>query len=89
MMRTELRGGKQKMTRGASWAKVKYDRQIVAIAAVARAEHIYSDDSDVRRLAKRAGIAVSGVADLPLPPENPNLNLFEGPYLIPGTVSDE
>ena len=48
------------------WAKVKYDRQIVAIAKVSGATAIYSDD-DVRTLGGRHGIPVLGLADLPLP----------------------
>ena len=61
-------GDKRGGTQG-TWAKVKYDRQIVAIAKVEGADRIYSDDEDVRRLAMPAGIAVIRIADLPLPPE--------------------
>ena len=43
------------------WAKVKFDRQIVAIAKVARASAIYSDDSDVRTLALAENISVIGL----------------------------
>ncbi len=49
------------------WAKVRYDRQIVAIAKVSGATAIYSDDGDVRTLGERHGIPVLGLADLPLP----------------------
>ncbi len=52
-----------------TWAKVKYDRQIVAIAKVAQATMIYSDDDDIRRLAENANIPVTRVAELPLPPD--------------------
>jgi hypothetical protein len=34
----------------AAWAKVKYDRQIVAIAKVQNASMIYSDDGDMKQL---------------------------------------
>lgn len=54
-----------------TWAKLKYDRQIVAIAKVNRASTIYSDDRGVRTVAERAGIEVQGLADLPLPSEKP------------------
>ena len=47
--------------------KVRYDRQIVAIAKVSGAAAIYSDDGDVRTLGDRHGIPVLGLADLPLP----------------------
>lgn len=62
-----------KAKRGASdstWAKIKYDRQIVAIAKVNQANLIYSDDRDIRAIATQAGIAVVGLADLQLPPES-------------------
>lgn len=49
--------------------KAKFDDQIVAIATVERAEIIYSDDEDIRRLAG-GRFEVIGVADLPLPPED-------------------
>ena len=61
-------GNKQGGAQG-TWAKVKYDRQIVATAKVEAADTIYSDDNDVQKLAAQAGLAVIGVAELPLPPE--------------------
>jgi hypothetical protein len=54
----------------ATWAKIKYDRQIVAIAKVCGATEIYSDDADIAGIAKAAGIKVIGIADLPLPEES-------------------
>lgn len=51
----------------AVWAKVKFDRQIVAIAKVCGATEIYSDDGDVEALAKLQHIKTYGLADLPLP----------------------
>ena len=61
-----------KAKRGASdstWAKIKYDRQIVAIARVNQASTIYSDDRDIRSIAAQVDISVIGLADLHLPPE--------------------
>jgi hypothetical protein len=52
------------------WDKVKYDRQIVAIAKVAEATAIYSDDKGIRSIAKSVDIPVISFAELPLPPEN-------------------
>ena len=59
-------GGKRGKAKG-PWSKVKVDRQIVAIARVHGAETIYSDDGDVRSLGEEVGIAVTRIADLPLP----------------------
>jgi hypothetical protein len=78
MLRKDFPPGKKRVLGShETWAKLKFDRQIVAIAAVAKAEIIYSDDGDIRAIAKRNHIEVKGIADLPLPPEDPNLNLFE------------
>jgi hypothetical protein len=60
-------------------AKIKFDRQIVAIAAAEGASAIYSDDSDVINYAKEAGIQGYRLADLDLPPEDPQTALsFNG-----------
>src|SRR6266567_5553876 len=40
------------------WAKLRFDRQIVAIARANRAKRIYSDDEDVKKFAERLGIDV-------------------------------
>lgn len=55
-------------------AKAKFDEQIVAIARVAQATEIYSDDSDIRRLAG-PGMQVWGMADLPLPAQSAQADL--------------
>lgn len=51
---------------GGTWAKIKFDRQIVTIAKVNGASKIYSDDDDVERFARRCGIAVVKTWELPL-----------------------
>jgi len=51
-----------------SWAKVKFDRQIVAIAKVEGAERIYSNDADIHRFGKAEGLDVVRLQDLPDPP---------------------
>ncbi|BBU62031.1 hypothetical protein MSC49_19660 [Methylosinus sp. C49] len=52
---------------GATRAKAKFDDQIVAIAAVAGATVIYSDDPHIKKMAG-GRFEVIGIADLPLPP---------------------
>ncbi|HEV2388345.1 MAG TPA: hypothetical protein VGS20_13945 [Candidatus Acidoferrales bacterium] len=49
-----------------TYAKVKYDRQIVAIAKVLNAT-IYSEDEEVRKLAQSRGLTAKSIADCPLP----------------------
>lgn len=60
---------------GATAAKIKFDRQIIAIARAEGARAVYSDDSDVIRFAKQAGLEAYRTADLPLPLEDPQQGL--------------
>ena len=71
--------GSKKSGATGPWQKVKVDRQIVAIAKVHGVDELYSDDDDVRRLAEADGVAVKGIADLPLPPVDPQPPLFPDP----------
>ena len=54
--------------------KAKFDDQIVSISAVEGAEEIYSDDSDVAKLAGTR-FRTTKIVELPLPPEDPQGNL--------------
>jgi monoamine oxidase len=75
MTRTAIDTGDKRGGSEATWAKVKFDRQIVAIAKVTQANAIYSDDADVRTIAAAEGIAVIGLAELPLPLQNPQIEM--------------
>ena len=73
-IRSALKQGDKRQGVSATWAKVKFDRQIVAIAKVEGVQKIYSDDEDVEKHGKALGIEVMGVDSLPLPrPSNSNL----------------
>jgi len=63
----DLDAGSKKSGSVATWAKLKYDRQIVAVVKVTQSTHIYSDDRDIRAIARKAGIPVVRLAELPLP----------------------
>jgi predicted nucleic acid-binding protein len=66
-IRATRKAGKKKLS--STWAKAKFDYQVIAIAIVSGADTIYSDDEDIRRyLARRAGIKVVTISQLPLPP---------------------
>ena len=52
----------------ATWAKVKFDIQIVSIARAEAASVIYADDKDIENYAKRFKIPVMRICDLPVPP---------------------
>jgi predicted nucleic acid-binding protein len=66
---TEARGsGSKRAGSEGTWAKVRFDRQIVAIAKVNNVCRIYSDDDGLGKFAKRCGIDVVRSWELPLPP---------------------
>jgi predicted nucleic acid-binding protein len=69
MTRGALASGDKKSGSSSPWAKIKFDRQIVAIAKVVQATEIYTDDDDVANIAKLVNIPTMGLASLPLPPE--------------------
>lgn len=54
-------------------AKLRFDRQIIAIARAQNVEVIYSDDGQVQKLGRRLGLTVLGVGDLELPPATHDL----------------
>lgn len=55
----------------ATKTKIKFDRQIVAIAKVEGAHTVYSDDDDVHNYTTRSGLMAFRTAELDLPPEDP------------------
>lgn len=76
------KGGK-KTEPDVPYQKVKFDRQIVAIAKANGAHTIYTDDGDVRKFATRAGLKVISSWELDLPQSK--TPLFDG--LDDGTKS--
>lgn len=69
------RGGK-KGGSGTTWAKIKFDRQIVAICKARGITTIYSNDEDIHKLARRENMKVVAVWDLPDPPPK-QTDMFE------------
>ncbi len=74
MARTD--GDKRGGAAESSWQKVKFDRQIVAIARARRATAICSDDTELSKHARRMTIQTVHSWDLPLPAEDPQLDIF-------------
>lgn len=66
LLEAALTGG-DKRAQAKTWAKAKFDWQIVAIAKVANARTLYSEDGDIARIGQRLGLAVVKTDDLPLP----------------------
>jgi predicted nucleic acid-binding protein len=52
----------------APWQKVKFDRQIVAIAKSEQVTHVYSTDDNLRKLAAAEGMKAFDLSDLSMPP---------------------
>ena len=71
IMRAELaeRGRTKLRDEAETWAKLKFDRQIVAIAKVCGTTKLYAHDRGLGAVAARVGIRVIQLQDLPLPPE--------------------
>lgn len=69
--------GNKKGGSSSTWAKVKFDRQIVAIAKVRGVSVIYSNDEDIRKAAARENMKVVSVWDLPDPPPK-QTEMFSG-----------
>lgn len=87
MTRVAIETGNKRGGSDSTWAKMKFDRQIVAIAKVARARVIYSDDADVRAIAATVGITVIGTVELPLPPKNLQIEMPLNSPTAPGSAS--
>ena len=72
----ELSKQQKKNAVEATWAKMKFDRQIVAICKVEKASCIYSDDEDVYNVGKRKSIPVYRVEDIQVPKKSADPNDF-------------
>jgi len=59
----------------ANKTKIKFDRQIVAIAKAEGASVVYADDDDVHRYAKQTGLKAYRTSELEIPPEDPQGSL--------------
>jgi len=71
-----------------TWAKIKFDIQIVAIAKAEGASVIYSDDQDIEKYARRFGIPVIRICDLPSPPPKDMPPIQPGPIGAQTTLFD-
>jgi hypothetical protein len=76
-------GDKREGLADAPWTKIKFDRQIVAIAVMAQASEIISDDPHLKAIGDRWGIKVTSIEELPIPSE------FIPPPLLAGLEQPE
>lgn len=62
-----------------TWAKISFDRQLVAIAKTYKAHTIYSDDKNVRAFAIKLDMKVIRTYELPEPPTKAQMEMFAAP----------
>ncbi len=65
----------RKLDPNATKAKLKFDRQVIAIAKASGAVRVYTDDTGLAACAQNNGIAATLTWEIPLPPEPPQLDL--------------
>ena len=75
MTREALREGNLRAGTQATRSKLKFDRQIIAIARTQNETTIYSDDGDIATLAEPLGLEVIPLHTLPVPPKDAQGNL--------------
>ena len=87
-MRSEPAQARRAAKKGgaATHAKLKFDRQILAIAIVLGASKLYTDDEHLQGLCRRTKIQPVGVADLPIPPDQQQTTMFDEDL---GTLRDK
>lgn len=77
------------LSREATWAKIKYDRQIIAIAKVRQATTIFTDDGDIKTFGERAGLKVVALHELPRRPMPPQQDWVEEGIEAPDVTQEE
>lgn len=82
-------GSKFGATRESQWAKVKFDRQIVAIARVVGAKAIYTNDYQLAKHARAADLEAITLDDLPEPPTPPQIEMQLDPIEPEQTGDDD
>jgi hypothetical protein len=82
------KGNKRGVTPDANSAKIKFDRQIIAIALVVGASTVYTNDKQLAVHAKAAGIDAIDLPGLPEPQVVPQLEIPLDP-IEPETPSSE
>jgi predicted nucleic acid-binding protein len=71
------RDGDKKHGSESAYQKVKFDRQIVAIAKSRNARMVVSNDDSLRRVALSVGLSVSKIEELPIPDSARQHQLFK------------
>lgn len=77
MTKQAIDKGQKRSGSDQTWAKVKFDRQIIAIAKVNKAAVIYTDDKNLRAFAYANGLRAVSVAELPVPQKHAQMDMLE------------
>lgn len=82
-------GSKHGATPEATWAKVKFDRQIVAIARALGVTTIYTNDDQLAKHARAIAIAAFNIDELPEPPVSPQIEMELDPVAPEQPADDD
>ncbi len=83
------KGNKRGATPDATWAKVTFDRQIVAIARAEGATTIYTNDDQLAKHARAINIIAFNQDELPEPPVSPQIEMLLEPVEPAPPVDDD
>jgi predicted nucleic acid-binding protein len=75
MTQAAIQAGDKRERSTEPWQKIKIDRQVVAICKVAGVSTLYATDRSLANFAGKAGIRITGIHELPLPPEPPQITM--------------
>lgn len=78
MTKEAIKAGDKRGGSDEPWQKVKFDRQIIAIARVSGASRIYADDRGLSSFARILGMDVVSTWELPIPEGTENLFTVAG-----------
>lgn len=76
-LKAAIKAGDKRSGLGGSWAKIKFDRQIVAISKIRNADEIITDDDGLQKLVAQSGILSKSLADIPIPASAQQPDLFD------------
>ena len=76
MTAKDIKDGDKRAGSTATMAKLKFDRQIVAIAKVNSGSLIYTNDKNLIKFANARDVETIALWDLPLPPEDAQMDLL-------------
>lgn len=77
MTRTAKESGDKRAGALGDWQRIKFDRQIVAVAVAHGASVLYTDDENQSKFAELVGLAVKHTWELDLPDKYAQMDILE------------